>query len=249
MHLTRHRLITVLALSALANLAHAERVVGYVRDADTQRYLYTEVHDLVRAGDGAVQTAVTAYYDVQGKEMARKTLDYRANRTVPVYRLDVPALKYAEGISSNTPTAQVFKIDNDREDRKSIALNEGAIAADSGFNQLLQDAWAQIKRGETIKFSLIAAGRTASYSFRARKLDEVNLNGTAATKVLVEPDSMLRLVVAPIELTYDSKGSKLLAYKGVSNILNPETGKVYKLIQVNYDITPPPEAKWPGAAK
>lgn len=238
----------LLALAVcLSSAAQAEQVIGFVRDAQSQRYLYTEVHDLQRSSDGAVQTGLTIYYDAQGKEMARKTLDYRANRTVPVYRLDIPAMKYTEGISANKGSAQVFKVDNGQEERKALPLNEGAIAADSGFNQLILDAWPKIVQGETVKFSLIAAGRTASYSFRARKQGETTAAGQRATQVLVEPDSMLRFVVAPIELTYDSKGSKLLSYKGVSNILNPETGKVYKLVQISYDTPPPPEAKWPGA--
>ncbi len=231
---------------ALPLSAEAERLLGFVRDAQSKRYLYTEVHDLVRAADGSVQTGVTAYFDAQGKEMARKTLDYRANRTVPVYRLDVPALQYSEGISGNTANALAFKVDQGKEERKSLPLNDGLTAADAGFNQLLIDNWGTIKRGDALKFNLIAAGRTGSFSFRARKLDELTLNGVAATKVLVEPDSMLRFVVSPIELTYDGKGSTLLAYKGVSNILDPDTGKVYKLIQITYGGNPPAEAKWPG---
>ena len=89
------------AVATVGSLTLASRVLGYVRDADTQRYLYTEVHEQTLAPDGSVLTGVTTYHDPQGREVARKTLDYRANRTVPLYRLDIPGQRYAEGISGN----------------------------------------------------------------------------------------------------------------------------------------------------
>ena len=90
--------LAVTGLSAHANV----RIIGYVTDADTQRYLYTEIHEQTLAPDGAVRQGLTTYHDAQGREIARKTLDYRNHRTVPVYRMDIPALRYAEGISAST---------------------------------------------------------------------------------------------------------------------------------------------------
>jgi hypothetical protein len=243
------RLAQALCASALlltSLSAPAARLLGFVRDAATQRYLYTEVHDLVLASDGAIQTSLTTYFDAQGKEMARKTLDFRANRTVPIYRLDVPAQGYAEGISALKPQVMAFKLDQGKEERKAVSPDEGPVAADAGFNQLLLDLLPQIKAGETMRFNLIVAGRTQSYRFRARKLGDETLADTPAVRVLVEPDSMLRMVVAPIELVYDSKGTRLLSYKGVSNIIDPGTGQVFKKILITYGGAAPAEAMWPG---
>lgn len=237
-----------MALLSLAALhAQAERLLGFVRDADTQRYLYTEVHELVPGPDGAVQTGVTTYYDAQGREIARKTLDYRANRTVPVYRLDMPAQKYSEGIEANKPQALLFKLDKGKEERKAMALDGGLVAADSGFNQLLLDQWPRLQAGERVTFGLIVAGNTDRYRFRARKTGDTTVAGQAAASVLVEPDSMLRLLVDPIELVYDAKGSKLLAYKGLSNIIDAATGKVFKKVSITYGGPAPAEAIWPGS--
>jgi hypothetical protein len=111
---------------------------------------------------------------------------------------------------------------------------------------LLLDLLPQIKAGETMRFNLIVAGRTQSYRFRARKLGDETLADTPAVRVLVEPDSMLRMVVAPIELVYDSKGTRLLSYKGVSNIIDPGTGQVFKKILITYGGAAPAEAMWPG---
>lgn len=229
--------------------AQAARVIGYVRDTATQRYLYTEVHEQNIASDGAVLTGVTTYYDPQGREIARKTLDYRANRTVPVYRMDMPALRYAEGISSNTPQAVLFKRDRDQEARKTLPLGDGLVAADAGFNHLLQDQLTNIRQGDTVRFGLIVAGNTDRYRFRASKVDEQVVDGQTTLRILVEPDSMLRMLVQPIALTYNLKDRRLLSYQGTSNILDPDTSKVYKKISIVYGGTPPPEARLPSLAQ
>ncbi|MBI3381162.1 MAG: hypothetical protein HY019_04065 [Aquabacterium sp.] len=237
-----------LALILLCAQAEAARVIGYVRDTATQRYLYTEVHEQNLAPDGAVQTGVTTYFDAQGREIARKTLDYRSNRTVPIYRMDIPAVRYAEGISSNSPQALVFKRDGDKEERKALPLDDGLVAADAGFNQLLQDQLDTIRKGETVKFGLIVAGHTNRYGFRAKKVDEQRVDGQTVLRVLVEPDSLLRLVVPAIALSYDLKTRRLLSYQGVSNIIDPDTSKVYKLISISYGGVPPADARLPAIA-
>ena len=236
------------ALTAFSISAQAARIVGYVRDADTQRYLYTEVHEQTLATDGAMQTGVTSYYDPQGREIGRKTLDFCANRTVPIYRMDLPALNYSEGISSNSPQVAMFKRDKDQEDRKTLPFDEGLVVADEGFNQLLLDQLNEIRKGETIRFGLYAAGRTNRFSFRAKKIDEQTVDGIAVMHVLVEPDSMLRMLVSPLKLTYDLKTRRLMRYEGMSNILDPDTGKAYKHISITYGGIPPADAKLPPAA-
>jgi hypothetical protein len=234
-------------LTACSLSAHAERVIGYVRDAESQRYLYTEVHDQVLASDGSVQTSLTVYYDAQAKEIARKTLDYRQHRTVPLYRMDMPQQRYSEGIDSNKGQVSLFKQDQGQLERKNLPLGTGLLAADAGFNQLIIDQMPQLQAGERISFSLIAAGNLDSFRFRASKLGDTVLRGVPATRILVEPDSMLRWLVSPIELVYDSESRKLMSYKGLSNIINPDTGKVYKQIRISYGGPAPAEARWPGS--
>lgn len=236
------------ALLACSLTAQAARVVGYVRDANTQRYLYTEVHEQNLAADGATQTGVTTYYDAQGREIGRKTLDFRAHRTVPIYRMDLPALGYSEGISRNLPQALVFKRDKDQEERNTLPLGEGPVAADEGFNQLLLDQLDTIRQGDTFKFGLIAAGRIDRFSFRARRIDEQTADGIMLLRVRVEPDSMLRMVVPAITLVYDIKARRLMRYEGMSNLIDPETGKAYRHVSIVYGGTPPAEARWPATA-
>jgi hypothetical protein len=243
------RAACAVALLGSSLSASAERLVGYVRDAATQRYLYTEVHESVQGADGVMQTALTIYYDAQGKEMARRALDFRASRTVPIYRLDIPGQGYAEGITAVKPQVTAFKLDKGKEERKTLTIEDGPVAADAGFNQLLLDLLPKIKAGETVRFQLIVAGRTQIYRFRARKIADEVVGGVPAVRLLVEPDSMLRMVVAPLELIYDAKGTRLMSYQGLSNILDPSTGQAYKKILITYGGPAPAEAIWPGSAQ
>lgn len=246
------RVITQIRLTAIAaaavlmhDLAQAETVVGFVRDTATQRYLYTEVHEFQKAADGQVQTALTRYFDPQGREIGRKTLDYRASRYVPLYRLDLPGQRYAEGVRSNTGAVVVFKRDGEREETKTLPAEPGLEAADSGFNHLLLDQLPRLLQGETVSFRLIAAGNTDRYRFRAQKAGELTVNQTPAVRLRVEPDSMLRWLVDPIDIVYDKQGTRLMSYRGVSNILDAQTGKVHKRVDITYGGPVPPEARWP----
>lgn len=249
------RMIAQVRLSAVAvaallvhDLCQAERVLGFARDAVTQRFLYTEVHDFTRGADGRVIAAQARYHDAQGREIARKSLDYRANRFIPTYRMEIPAQRYAEGIRSNANPVVVFKQDGERETVKSLAREGGLEAADSGFNHLLVDHLPRLLQGETVAFRLIVAGNTASYRFRAKQVAELAGEQASTVKLRVEPDSLLRLLVDPIELIYDRQGTRLISYKGVSNIIDPQTGQVYKTVHITYGGRAPAEARWPQLA-
>lgn len=234
------------ALGLLATAgAQAETVLGFARDAGSQRFLYTEVHVFQRGPDGEVQTATSRYYDPQGREIATKSLDYRANRFIPIYRLEMPAQRYSEGIASNADPIVVFKQDQGKAARKSLARVPGLEAADAGFNHLLLDQLPQLRQGETVSFQLIVAGNTDRYRFRARKVAEVQVEQEKGVQLRVEPDSLLRLLVDPIDIVYDAKGTRLLSYLGVSNILDPVSGQVYKRVSISYVGPVPPEARWP----
>jgi hypothetical protein len=242
-----HFRMSAVAVAALLvhDLCQAERVLGFARDAMTQRFLYTEVHDFKRGTDGRVLTAQVRYHDAQGREIARKSLDYRANRFIPTYRMEMPAQRYAEGIRSNANPVVVFKQDGAQEEIKSLAREAGLEAADSGFNHLLMDQLPRLLQGETVAFRLIVAGNTDRYRFRAKQVAEFAIDQMPAVKLRVEPDSLLRLLVDPIELVYDRQGTRLISYKGVSNIIDPQSGQVYKWVHITYGGPAPAEARWP----
>jgi hypothetical protein len=248
-------LAVTLTLSTLVGQAMAARVVGYVRDAQTQAFLYSELHEQNLGPDGAVLNGVTTYHDAQGKVFARKTLDFRQHRSIPLYTLQIPAQGYSEGLRQVAPKLEMFKrssTDGERSDK--LSLREGLVAADEGFNQLVQDQLGALSKGDTVGFTLVVAGYLDQFRFRARaasgKLVEAGAAAEGSTRAAplvlrVEPDSLLRMLVAPITLSYDARTRQLQRYEGVSNILNPATGKVYERVRIDYGVAPPDGVKAP----
>jgi hypothetical protein len=95
--------------------------------------------------------------------------------------------------------------------------------------------------GQTLRFTFAAAGQLDSYAFRAVKIGDGVFEGKPAVQLKVEPASLLRYLVAPLLLTYDPVSRRLLEYRGVSNVINPATGKVYNA-RIDYFSRPPPDA-------
>ena len=220
-----------------------QRVVGVAVDPGTQKFLYTEVHDQVLAADGSVLTGTTTYHASSGQEIGRKTLDYRQNRTIPIFRMEMPGPAYAEGIRQVKGSVDVFKEDRGRTRSKTLSLDDGLVAADSGFNQLLIDHLPTLQRGEPLAFRLIVAGQTDAYRFQATKVGEGSVDGEPTLRLRVAPDSMLRWLVDPIDLVYGTAPPRLLEYRGVSNVIDPASGEVYRRVRVHYPRQLPPEAQ------
>jgi hypothetical protein len=92
--------------------------------------------------------------------------------------------------------------------------------------------------------------RIGQFRFRARALSGKLAEGASDANaklpplvVRVEPDSMLRMVVPPIVLSYDARSRALLRYEGLSNIPNPATGKVFDRVRIDYGQIAPDGAK------
>jgi len=85
------------------------------------------------------------------------------------------------------------------------------------------------------------AGNLDRYKFRARRVEDGQFQGRTAVRFRVEPDSLLRYLVSPLELMYDAESKKLLEYRGISNVHDPATGKAYNA-RIIYPDQPPADA-------
>lgn len=231
------RLMTVLAL-ALSTTASAEtfRFYGYAFDLKTDAYLYTEVHEQ-EITDGVWTKGRIRYYDPSGALIGDKVMDFSSHPFVPVYRLDLPAQGYSEGISAVGQDLSLFKIVDGKRSEKTVSLRDN-MAADSGFHSLLRDQFETLMSGQNARFRLVVAGNLDSFSFRARKLEDTTFDGIPAVKFVVEPDSLLRLLVDRLEVVYEPKERQLLEYRGISNIHDPATGKPFEA-RIVYPAQPP----------
>ena len=234
--------LSALLLAATACAAQAsDAFYGYAYDLASGKYLYTEVHQPVIEGGKEVASTIR-YYAPDGKEIGKKTLDYRADAYVPKFRFDLPGEGYAEAITGNGESIDMLKISGKgKEKRKSIARAAGLNAADSGFNHAVQDNLPKLVKGETVNFKFAVAGQLDSYRFKISKVGSGVFEGKPAVKLLVQADSLLRFVAPDLNLLYDAEAKRLLEYKGVSNIHDPASGKAYNA-RIAYYTKPPQDA-------
>jgi hypothetical protein len=231
----------MLAAAAVRADSQTLHFYGYAYDLGSGKYLYTEVYR-EEIDNGRWVGGHTSYYDAAGKLLGEKTLSFAADPYVPVYTLDLPALGYMEGITHvGKDGIEMFKQSGEQGRQTATIPRTEPMAADSGFHSFLYDHMPELLAGQTLKFRFAAAGQLDSYSFRARKIGETQFEGKPAVLLKVDPDSLLRLLVDPLILTYDPQSRRLLEYRGISNVMNPATGKPYNA-RIAYYSKPPDDA-------
>ena len=223
--------IVSMMLLAIATEAFAEtetqRFYGYAYDAKSGRYLYTEVYE-VRVDAGRWLSGTTRYVAPDGMAMGERKFSFAQDRFIPIYSLELVADDYREGITKvEAGGIEAYKASKDKGRQNATLARVSAMAADCGSQAFLIDHFDAIASGKSVAFTLAVAGQLDSYKFLAKKSGEVEFEGKRAMRIRIEPDSMLRFLVSPLELTYDPETKRLLEYVGVANVHDPATHKAY----------------------
>ena len=232
-------MVSLLTMPTLQAAEQIHRFYGYAFDLNTNRYLYTEVHEQTLA-DGRWVSGRIGYFSPDGKRLGLKTLDFSADPFIPLYDYQLPALGYREGITKIGEDVTLTKTADGKTQTKSVPKKD-PITGDSGFHNFLYEHFADLLAGKTVPFTFIAAGNLDSYKFRAKRLDDTTFEGKKAVQFLVEANSLLRLVAPNLLVTYNPTEKRLLEYRGPSNVIDPETDKVYDA-RIAYYAQPPAEA-------
>lgn len=230
-----------LAAAVVTQAAQADtaRFYGYAYDLSTNKYLYTEVHEQKLQGERWIGGKI-AYYAPDGSLLGRKTLDFSADPFVPVYQMEMAKSGFVEAITASGDPIQLKRRQKTGAEYETKSVKrEGEIAADSGFHPFLVAHFAELMEGKTVKFRFAAAGNLDTFKFRAQRIADTTFEGKPAVRFRAEPDSFLRLLAGPLELSYDAKTKKLCEYRGISNIHDPATGAAYPSVRIAYYSTPP----------
>ncbi len=223
------RLFAALSLlcAALPAMAETLSFYGYAFDLKSGKYLYTEVQQQDLDAQGKWVGGKVRYVLPDGSSLGNKTLDFSADPYVPVYRMELPLSSYSEGIAGSGDPILVQRQEKGKKLETESIKRDGPTCADAGFHSFLLDHFDQLMKGEKVNLKLVVAGGLDQFKFRARRIDDTTFEGKPAVRFYVEPDSLLRFVVDPLELTYDEKTRRLLEYRGMSNVIDPATGKLF----------------------
>lgn len=219
---------------------------GYAYTLKGGDYRYTEHHEVKRA-NGRITTWNVTYVGANGNTLATKHMDFTDNQTVPTYDLTMASNGYQEGITHKHDTWSMYRQDSAdaRKQTKTFKIDQ-PMAADSGFNQLVQQHFDALQAGKTVPFKFAAAGRQAVVDLKAHKTGTTTFEGKPAVNFEAELDMFLvHWFVDSLKLTYDPKTQRLLEYRGIGNIQNDQ-GKVYS-VRVSYYNHMPEAARKDGA--
>lgn len=215
-----------------------ERFYGYAFDLKTDRYLYTEAHRQ-RIVDGRWVDGAIRYYTPDGALIGSKTLDFGKDPFVPVYRFDLPGQGYFEAITAVGERIEMAKRSASGKAIKTASVpHDRPMCGDSGFHACLYANFKQLMSGEPFNFLFAVAGNLDRYRFRARRIGDGEFEGRPVARFRVEPDSALRFFVDPLEVSYDPERRKLLEYRGISNLHDPDGEKPY-VVRIAYYSQPP----------
>lgn len=205
---------------------------GRAVHAESGQWLYTEQHQqTVRAGRWVAGTI--RYVSPSGQLLGEKKLEFSKDRFVPVMRTVYPVLQEEEAITQigdGVVTMETVKAGQRKT--KEVSRTAG-LAVDSGFHVFVQEKLEELATGRTVQMQLGVISQFDHFRFRIRKADG---SDAKVIRLVVEADSMLRLLVPTVKLAYDLRTRDMLEYEGMSNLVDPQTRKA-PVVRISYDYS------------
>ncbi|MFT6955705.1 MAG: hypothetical protein ACJAYC_000706 [Halieaceae bacterium] len=194
-------LIFLLTLSlAPATVAETEAsfdIIGDAYDRKKGNLLYTENHHC----EAQSQQCTVEYRDEQGTTFAKKEIDYSASLQAP----SVVLTDYR-----NDSTVEIAT--GDRSD----------LVVDAGFDNFVRSVWSQLEAGTEVKFPFLVVGFDDPIGMTALRTESDTCTDMELCLEVNLDSWFLRLLVAPIELSYSLQNKRLLRFSGTSNIKGDE---------------------------
>lgn len=210
-----------------AELSATEQVVKYRGDAydlETGKFIYSENHSEYRK-DGVHIYSRVSYRDASGKEFASKIITFQPNRQQPTYELRDMRDGYLEGIKREGGQTIYYARRKAEDPIKSKAIVTPAPAVfDAGFDYFVRDNFDKICSGKNAAFYFAVPIELDYFRFRVAMKE----SGETCRMNLELDNFILRQLVKPIKLWYDTKERRLRKYEGISNINGPD-GKSLKV--------------------
>jgi hypothetical protein len=220
-------LVVALDTQAAESETHIERFSGVARST-SGAVVYRETHEVTYQGDRP-QTSVTRYFDPSGKPIGQLYSDYRKDPFAPDY-----TFKDAKGVTreaaENLPSGLRLRY---RGESKLIARSEieGRVVTGQGLHQLARAKIDALASGKEMVVDFAIPSRMDTYRFRIERMSA----GSNTVKLKIAIDNWLLGIVAPtLEVEYDRRNKRLVAYRGVSNLDGPDGDTMTVNISYSY---------------
>lgn len=200
---------------------------GTAFDQKSGQKVYTDNHQEIL--DGLTHTSSKIEYkDPSGKVIARKTILFSKNSSLPDFKLEDLRDGYVEGgeIFNGKYKLIYRKNKNEPLQEKVLDISSKSVA-DGGFDHFIKENWTELLKGNKIKFQFYAPSQLDSFQFYVKKVKQSEYEGRDSLYVKMEMDNLLlNIFIPPIFITYDIETKRIVYYEGISNI-NNSAGKSY----------------------
>jgi hypothetical protein len=223
----KYKLIVLLMLSANGFCAENWSVVGDAYDRDDRQLLYREYHYYSDDGlDHRVE-----YKDPQGKLLAEKAVDYRSGPMTPSFKQQ--SWLYPETLAVSLQARQLliqYK-SGDSESTQAVKRQQ-PLVVDAGFDNYIREHWGQLLTGKVQEFYFPAVTRLSLVTLQV-KASRCSYPTESDSCFMINSASwLIRLLLAPIELGYDTDTRRLSRFRGLAN-LSDEQGRGLE-VDINY---------------
>lgn len=182
------------------------------------KIVYLEKHTTEISG-GKVKSSVTEYTSPDGKLLAKLSNNFEKSLNAPENEMLDLSHKNKHGVRYENDKIVMYNQD-DNEKEKSKLLNprdfkNKLIVAGQGLHYYIVGNMEDIILKGKLDMRFLIPGRLDSYNFYMK----MKKSSSETVEFEIEIDNwFLRMFAPKLELVYDRKKSRLLSYKGLSNI-------------------------------
>lgn len=222
------------AFQALAEDSEYEIIGAAYHAEDIGQLLYEERYTPVdENGKGEVH-----YVDPDGERIAEKTLDYSYGDSRPSFELrDLRQdLHWSARWSDDEQTIRLTRGSVEAPDTETVEVKSRQVI-DAGFDPFIQSQWTRLMDGERVTFHFAFPNRLTNVRLRAERIaaDESPIQKKQDDWVYFRirvNSAVLSLFADNLYLAYDPEGTRLMVFRGRSNI--PDADGEGRDVEIHY---------------
>lgn len=223
-----------------AGQSHSQilRSLGDVRSASTNELIYQEHHTFSKPP--AEEFMQTEYKTLDGSLIAKRKVNF-INGYASDYVFEQVQPKLKSTVVREADQIQYINEKNGEVETKTFSVDDlNSAVVNAGMFNAVEREWDRLINSEKVAINLVVPerGRTFSMNIKQVKLEDskmskhMEVDGKIVFNLVIA-SRLLRLLVAPVELGYDTETKRLVFYHGPSNLRTPD-GKKYGDIWITY---------------
>ncbi len=213
-----NKICVLLLLFSSAVYAEKLMVIGDAYALGGDELLYREFH--YYSEDGMDHRVV--YMTPDNAKMAEKSLNYRPGKSTPEVKQQAWIYPETIQIAWNADQLSLAYSDKESEESKATLDANWPLVIDAGFDNYVRENWPSLLTGASLEFYFPAPTRMSLVNLRIKqKLCGAERQNDVCFSVN-SSNWFIRLLLDPIELSYDKDTQQLSRFKGLGNMMDKE---------------------------